>query len=212
MLKVNEIFLSIQGESSYAGFPCIFIRLTGCNLRCNYCDTTHAYKKGSRLSITEIHDLISQYQYKLVEITGGEPLLQEETPLLVQTLIDKGYKVLVETNGTQDINQLPIETLVIIDIKCPGSGESEKTLWENIHNLKISDEVKFVLSSQADYIWAKEIILQHNLIEKTKVFLSPVIERLPPAELAWWILEDHLNVRLQLQMHKFIWHDQQKGK
>jgi 7-carboxy-7-deazaguanine synthase len=212
LLKVNEIFYSIQGESSHAGYPCAFIRLTGCNLRCSYCDTTYAYKKGKSWPLEKLISMVDEMGCSLVEITGGEPLLQEETPDLVNALCDKGLRVLVETNGTQDIRRLPERAVCILDIKCPGSGESDKMLWENVSALKSTDEVKFVLTSRQDYTWAKKIIHLHHLPEKNRVLFSPCYNRLKPDRLARWILEDQLCVRLQLQLHKVIWPDHKHGK
>ena len=212
MLKVNEIFYSIQGESSYAGFPCIFIRLTGCNLNCTYCDTRYAFKKGRNMTIEKILKSVNQFECPLVEITGGEPLLQTETSRLAQMLSDSGYRVFVETNGTQNIDRLPVNVSCIMDIKCPGSGEEKKTDWANIHRLDRNDEVKFVLTSRADYLWATEIIRGYCLTEKASILFSPVLGKLDPAEIARWILEDGLDVRLQLQIHKIIWPDETRSR
>ena len=212
MLKVNEIFYSIQGESSYAGFPCIFIRLTGCNLNCTYCDTRYAFKKGTNMTIEKILKSVNQFECPLVEITGGEPLLQAETSQLAQRLSDSGYRVIVETNGTQNIDRLPVNVSCIMDIKCPGSGEEKKTDWANIHRLDRNDEVKFVLTSRADYLWATEIIRGYGLTEKVPILLSPVLGKLEPAEIARWMLEDGLDVRLQLQMHKIIWPEGKRSR
>jgi 7-carboxy-7-deazaguanine synthase len=210
LLKVNEIFYSIQGESSFAGFPCVFIRLTGCNLRCTYCDTQYAYKKGTDYDIAAILELVGNYDCQLVEITGGEPLIQDETPKLAAVLCDAGYRVIVETNGTQNIDRLKSPVTRVVDLKTPGSGESEKTDWMNIKRLDGRDEVKFVLTSQADYDWAKEMIKQYGLKER-RVHFSPVSSGLDPAELARWILEDQLNVRLHLQLHRILWPDKDRG-
>lgn len=212
MLKVNEIFYSIQGESSYAGFPCIFIRLTGCNLNCTYCDTRYAFKKGRNMTIENILKSVNRFECPLVEITGGEPLLQTETSRLAQMLSDSGYRVFVETNGTQNIDRLPVNVSCIMDIKCPGSGEEKKTDWANIHRLDRNDEVKFVLTSRADYLWATEIIRGYRLTEKVPILFSPVLGKLDPAEIARWILEDGLDVRLQLQIHKIIWPDETRSR
>ena len=212
MLKVNEIFYSIQGESSCAGLPCVFIRLTGCNLRCTYCDTKYAYKKGKNMAVDQIVEQVSQYECPLVEITGGEPLLQEDTSQLAKSLADDGLRVLVETNGTQNIDSLKEGIVRIVDIKTPGSGEADKTDWKNLDRLDRQDEVKFVLTSQADYDWTKEVIRRHRLDDRVTVFLSPVLRRLDPSELARWILKDRLNVRLQLQLHKILWPNQEGGK
>ncbi len=205
MIKVNEIFFSIQGESSFRGYPCVFIRLTGCNCRCRYCDTRYAFRKGSLMSIGHILKRIEAYGCPLVEITGGEPLLQQETPALAQALLEAGYRVLVETNGTLDISLLPPECRCIMDIKCPGSGESEKNDWRNLDRLKEGDEVKCVIMDKKDYEWARDIIHKTGLTKKVGVHLSPVHSELAPEDLAQWILDDRLEVRLHLQLHKIIW-------
>lgn len=212
MLWVSEIFYSIQGESSYAGYPCGFIRLSGCNLRCTYCDTSYVYENGEFLSIEEILKKIYSFGCPLVEVTGGEPLLQEETPTLVKTLLDENYTVLVETNGTKDISVLPEKAIRIMDVKCPGSGQSDLTDWENISRLRKQDEVKFVLMDEKDYQWAKETIEKFQLTEKAHVLFSPVYEKLSPSDLAEWILNDRVPVRLQLQLHKLLWPNVQRGK
>jgi len=212
MLKVNEIFYSIQGESSYSGFPCVFIRLTGCNLRCKYCDTRYAYRRGVRMTVDRIVNSVSEYECPLIQITGGEPLLQEETPRLARNLTENGFRVLAETNGTQNIDSLKEGIVRIVDIKTPGSGEADKTDWKNLDRLDRQDEVKFVLTSQADYDWTKEVIRRHRLDDRVTVFLSPVLRRLDPSELARWILKDRLNIRLQLQLHKILWPNQEGGK
>lgn len=204
-MKVNEIFKSIQGESSFQGLPCVFVRLTGCNLRCSWCDTTYAYEEGKEISIDDIIQKIESYHTPLVEITGGEPLLQEEVYPLTQRLLDLGYKVLIETNGSLDIGRLDKRIIKILDIKCPGSGETDKIRWENLDKLSPSDEVKFVLTGREDYQWAKGIIERYRLADKVTVLLSVVYGELEPRDLARWILEDNLNVRLQLQLHKYIW-------
>ncbi len=211
LLKVNEIFCSIQGESSYAGYPCTFVRLTGCNLRCKYCDTRYAYKKGRNTSIDSIISKVSSHLCPLTEVTGGEPLLQEETPELVDSLIRKGYKVLVETNGTLDISILPEKAICIMDIKCPGSGECGKTLWSNIGQLRGQDEIKFVLASREDYKWALDILHQYRLEDRT-VHLSPAWGLLLPADLASWMLDDHVHAHLHLQLHRVIWPEENRGK
>lgn len=206
MLKVNEIFKSIQGESTYAGIPCTFIRLAGCNLRCTYCDTNYAYYYGRELSDEEIILKVEEYGVKLVEFTGGEPLLQEETPPLIKTLLDRGYNVLIETNGSVCIGCLDKRVTVIMDMKTPGSGMSERMNFKNFEFLKGTDEIKFVLMDKADYIWAKEIIKKYNLTEKfNNILMSPAYGILQPKDLALWILRDNLSVRLQLQIHKYVW-------
>lgn len=212
VLKVNEIFYSIQGESSYAGNPCVFVRLTGCNLRCTYCDTKYAYRRGSRMTIEKIINQVSQYECPLIEITGGEPLLQKETAELTQVLSEQGFRVLVETNGTLDIDLLQNNIVRIVDIKCPGSGVKDKTDWDNLERLNQHDEVKFVLTSQSDYEWAKEVISKYNLMNRVAILFSPAHEKLNPADLAHWILVDRLNIRLQPQLHKILWSNKTKGK
>ena len=212
MLKVNEIFYSIQGESSYLGIPFVFVRLTGCNLKCSYCDTKYAYEEGEEFELEQVIEEIKKYKCRYVEITGGEPLLQDETPFLVDSLIDKDFTVLVETNGTKDINVLSDKAVIIMDIKCPSSGEMDKMDWGNIKKLDEKDEVKFVISDRADYDWAKEIINERALTYKAKILLSPVKAKMDPALLAGWILEDNLKVRFQIQLHKVLWPDVRRGK
>jgi len=212
LLKVNEIFYSIQGESSFSGIPFVFIRLAGCNLRCSYCDTKYAYEDGEEFTAKQILKEVKKFKCRYVEITGGEPLLQDDTPFLVDSLIDKGFTVLVETNGTKDVSVVSDKAIIIMDIKCPSSGESDKTDWENIKRLDAKDEVKFVIAERSDYDWAKEIIAERNLIDKAKVLLSPVKEKLSPDLLTEWILKDALKVRLQLQLHKILWPEEKRGR
>lgn len=208
-LIVNELYRSVQGESSFVGFPCVFVRLTGCNLRCRYCDTQRAWEHGKEMSIAEILEQVKILGPELVLITGGEPLVQHDTPLLAGALRDSGFKVLVETNGSLDISVLPDGVIRIMDIKCPSSGESEKMLWENIWKLRPEDEVKFVISDRHDYQWARGIIQERFVHSGTKVLLSTVYGELPPRKLVQWMLEDQLKARFQLQIHKYIWpHDQ----
>jgi 7-carboxy-7-deazaguanine synthase len=204
-LKVNEIFKSIQGESTYAGLPCSFVRLTGCNLRCNYCDTVYAFDKGIDMGLEEILSDMELMGCSLVEITGGEPLLQEGTGELVKELLGEGYKVLVETNGSLNIDVLPEGAIRVMDLKCPDSGMSERMDWKNIERLRSTDEVKFVLSSRRDYDWAKGIIDKYALREKAKVLMAVAFGKLEPRPLAYWMLQDGLEVRLQLQLHRYIW-------
>ena len=187
MLKINEIFYSIQGESSFSGIPFVFVRLTGCNLRCSFCDTKYAYEEGKEITVEQILKEVKKYKCRYVEITGGEPLLQDDTPFLVDSLLDKDFNVLVETNGTKDISVISDKAVMIMDIKCPSSGEVNKTDWENIKRLDKKDEVKFVIAEKSDYDWAKEIIIERNLPYKLGVLLSPVKEKLNPALLAEWI-------------------------
>ncbi len=212
-LKVNEIFYSIQGESTYAGCPCVFVRLTGCNLRCSYCDTQYAYKAGEDVAFSDIVNQIALHQCSLVEVTGGEPLIQKETPALIHDLLEKGYKVLLETNGSQDIGQVDNRCITILDVKCPSSGEANKNDWDNLSKLTEGDEVKFVIGDREDYDYAKKV-LDHNDISTSgvnAVHLSPLHGQMAPKDLAKWILEDHLNVRLHLQLHKVVWDPNQRG-
>ncbi len=210
MLRVSEIFHSIQGESTYAGLPCVFVRLAGCNLNCAYCDTRYARQGGEALSRKTIVSRAEAYPGRLIEITGGEPLLQEETPTLVADLADRGWEVLVETNGSRDISVLDPRAVRIMDLKCPASGESGKTRWENLELLTRRDEVKFVISGREDYLWAKGVVAE-RLPPGPGVLFSPAAGRLDPAELAGWILEDGLAVRLQLQLQKNIWPGVERG-
>ncbi|RJP24487.1 MAG: radical SAM protein [Candidatus Abyssobacteria bacterium SURF_5] len=214
-LKINEIFFSIQGEARYAGFPCAFVRLTGCNLRCAYCDTRYAYDEGREMSLDQIQRALGRYPARLVEITGGEPLLQAETPQLITRLADDGYTVLLETNGTVSIEAVDSRAVIIMDIKCPDSGMADRTLWENIDILKPADEVKFVIGSRADYTWALDVIDRYRLAERHAVILSPAAGILEPRELAEWMLASpetaRGNIRLQLQLHKLIWPHVERG-
>jgi 7-carboxy-7-deazaguanine synthase len=205
MLKINEIFKSIQGESSYSGLPCIFIRLTGCNLRCGYCDTEYAFYDGKQMSVDEIMRAIAPYKIHLVEITGGEPLLQEEVYPLMEKLLEKDYKVLLETGGSLSVKKVPGSVVKIMDIKCPGSGEASKNNLDNLSCLTAQDEVKFVILDRKDYEWSREFIQRHAVHEKNCVIFSPVYDRLNLKDLAEWVLQDGLPVRLQTQLHKVIW-------
>ena len=210
-LLVNEIFYSIQGESIHNGRPCIFIRLTGCNLRCSYCDTGYAYDKGLEMEIAAILDRVAIYDCSLIEITGGEPLLQKETPDLIYCLLEKGYEVLMETNGSFDISIVDDRCIKIVDIKCPTSGESDKNDLNNLKKLDPKDQVKFVIGSRGDYDFAKEIIeLIRPEFPADHILFSPVSAKMEYAKLAEWILEDNLKVRLHLQLHKIIWPDKQR--
>jgi len=210
-MKVNEIFKSIQGETTFQGTPSLFIRTTGCNFRCNWCDTRYAYDDGTDYTVDEILKIVEKYQYKYVVITGGEPLTQKEVPLLVERLIRDGYTVLVETNGSLDISTLHPDSFKIVDIKCPGSGMSEKMCWQNIDYLTAQDEIKFIIADREDYLWAKSIIESYKLPDRCAVLLSPVFNKLDPKALAGWILADNLSVRLQLQIHKYIWGTDVRG-
>ena len=211
VLKVNEIFHSIQGESRHAGRPCVFVRLTGCNLRCTWCDTTYAFEEGIDLSVRFGLERIAPYATRYVLITGGEPLVQEGATDLIGELCDRGYEVAVETGGSLDISSVDRRAMLVMDLKCPGSGMSQKNRWENMALLKPTDEVKFVLADRADYDWARDAIARHRLSDRCGVLLSPVHGALQPRSLAEWILADRLPVRLQLQIHKYIWPPDLRG-
>ena len=210
-LKVNEIFYSIQGESSYSGLPCIFVRLAGCNLRCSYCDTRYSYDEGIILSIAEIKDKIISYNCHLVEITGGEPLIQKETPRLIFDLLEQDYTVLLETNGSQDISIVDYRCVKILDIKHHLSGLNTNNGLDNLNKLSYHDEIKFIIANRVDYEYAKKIVMNILKEKKNLIHFSPVYGVLEPNILAKWILEDSLHVRLHLQLHKFIWDANARG-
>ncbi|NLO11008.1 MAG: radical SAM protein [Candidatus Cloacimonetes bacterium] len=203
MLKIAEIFHSLQGESTYAGLPCIFIRLSGCNLNCSYCDTGYALGEGTEWSVEQILDKIRQYQCNLVELTGGEPLCQTEAIQLLQRLCDEGYTVLLETNGSISVAEVPPEVIKIIDVKLPSSGYGESFLTENLRYLQTHDQIKFVMGDKRDYETAKDFIAQHGL-KGGNILFSPVSDKLKAGKLAEWVLQDSLDVRLQIQLHKIL--------
>mgnify|MGYP001436622714 CR=1 FL=1 len=204
-VKVIETFTSIQGESSFAGKVCFFIRLAGCNLRCKYCDTEYAREEGKNMEISDLMNKAEQAKGEIIEITGGEPLLQENFPVLANELKNiNGKTILVETNGSRDISAIPKGVIAVVDVKCPGSGECGSFDTDNLGRLRENDEIKFVLSDRHDYEWARTFLNEHNLTEKQKVFFSPVHGILNPARLAKWIMEDGLKVRLGIQLHKLI--------
>jgi 7-carboxy-7-deazaguanine synthase len=205
MLRVNEIFHSIQGESTHAGRPCVFVRLTGCNLRCEWCDTAYAFHEGVAMTVDEVVERVKEYDCALVELTGGEPLLQSDAIELMRALLACGHEVLLETGGSLPIEHVPEGVRRIVDVKCPGSGESARNRWENLDALRPGDELKFVIASRADYDWAVGVVRSRELQEKSPVLFSAVHEGLPAGELARWVLEDGLPVRLQIQMHKILW-------
>ncbi len=210
-LQINEIFFSIQGEGERSGWPCIFIRLSFCNLRCAWCDSEYTFYEGSEMSIDQIMDSISGYPCKLVEVTGGEPLLQEGANPLMRRLCDAGYEVMLETSGSLDISRVDERVRRIMDLKCPGSGMMTRNRMDNLTLLKATDELKFVIKDRLDYEWAKELILREELASICPILFSPVWDAVPFADLAEWILDDGLPVRLQLQIHKFIWDPQARG-
>lgn len=211
MLKINEIYLSIQGESSKAGLPCVFVRLTYCNLRCSYCDTEYAFYEGKEMAIDEIISGVKRYNCKLVEVTGGEPLFQEESIELMKRLCDEGYEVMLETGGSLTIKNVDERVMIILDLKCPSSKMMKKNLYENLDLIKPTDEIKFVIGTRQDYEWTKEILKKYELEKKCNILLSVVFGMLEPAKLIEWMLEDNLEARFQLQMHKFIWEPNTKG-
>jgi len=212
MLTINEIFYSIQGESSYAGRPCVFVRLTACDLRCAWCDTAYAFTEGRRMSTEDVLAVVESHACPLVEITGGEPLLQDEVYPLMVALVKRGKTVLLETGGHLSVERVPVGVIKIVDIKCPASGESERNHWPNLDRLAPSDEVKFVIRDRRDYEFARTVITRHQLGHRcAAVLLSPVHGVLAPKTLAEWMLEDRLLGRLQLQVHKYIWEPGTRG-
>jgi 7-carboxy-7-deazaguanine synthase len=210
-LKVNEIFYSIQGESSFAGLPCVFVRLTYCNLRCSFCDTEYAFFEGTEMTVDNIIDKVSEYGCRLVEITGGEPLIQANVLQLMTKLSDKGFQVLLETAGHMDISQVDERIHRIMDVKCPTSNESDKMRWENFNYLTNKDEVKFVIGDKTDFDYAVNVINKYKLDKKCGILFSPVFDKIDNELLADWILEKNIPVRMQLQMHKYIWPPDDRG-
>lgn len=206
MLTINEIFHSIQGESTHSGRPCVFVRLTACDLRCSWCDTPYAFTEGSRMSLDDVVAEVDRYECPLVEITGGEPLLQADVYPLMRRLLDRGRTVMLETGGHRSIEQVPPDVIKIVDVKCPGSGEAHRNDWKNLDRLAPHDEVKFVIKDREDYEYARDVVARHGLANRVAaVLFSPVHGVMDASELAAWILADRLGVRLQLQAHKFIW-------
>jgi 7-carboxy-7-deazaguanine synthase len=206
MLTVNEIFYSIQGESSHAGRPCVFVRLTGCDLRCSWCDTPYSFYEGQKRTVDAVLDEVKRYECALVEITGGEPLLQEDVYPLMTRLLEGGHQVMLETGGHRSIARVPPEVMKIVDIKCPASGEIDKNLWSNLDALTARDEIKFVIQDRTDYEYALDVTRRHRLAGRAAAILfSPVHGVLEPQTLSEWMLADHVPARLQLQIHKYIW-------
>jgi len=212
MLTINEIFFSIQGESTRAGRPCVFVRLTACDLRCSWCDTEYAFYEGQKRSVEDVVAEVERYDCPLVEITGGEPLLQDEVYPLMRALLDRGRTVMLETGGHRPIDRVPTDVVKIVDVKCPASGESAKNEWSNLERLSPHDEVKFVVQDRADYEFAKDVITKFQLSSKcAAVLMSPVHGILDPRVLSEWMLADHLSARLQMQIHKLIWTPDTRG-
>lgn len=211
-MVITEIFKSIQGEGVDAGLPCVFVRLTGCNLRCHWCDTAYAFYGGTKMSPAEVLERVRALGGRRVEFTGGEPLLQEEVPPLSARLLDEGYRVLIETSGERFIGALPKPVVKIVDVKCPGSGESETFCFQNLAELEPKDQLKFVILDERDYAYARDFMARYELTGRAgEVIFSPVFGRLAPRQLAEWILRDGLEVRLGLQLHKFIWEPDARG-
>ena len=206
MLTVNEIFYSIQGESDQVGRPCVFVRLTGCDLRCVWCDTPYAFHEGRKLDVDAVVAEVARYQCDLVEVTGGEPLLQADVYPLLDRLLGAGITVLLETGGHVSVERVPPAVVKVLDVKCPASGESERTAWDNLSRLTDRDQVKFVIADRPDYEFARDVVRRHTLAARCgAVLFSPVHDQLPPAQLAGWVLDDRLPVRLQIQLHKHLW-------
>jgi len=211
VLRVTEIFHSIQGESTHAGRPCVFVRLTGCNLRCVWCDSAYAFHGGSSMTVREVVERVRDYGCEWVEITGGEPLLQHDVYELMQARVNERFSVLLETGGSLPIDRVPAGVRRIVDVKCPGSSEVERNHWENLDQLRDGDELKFVLASRDDYEWAARQVRDRTLDRRSPVLFSPVHGTLDPGEMARWVLEDRLPVRVQLQLHKILWPGAEKG-
>ena len=211
ILRVTEIFHSIQGESTFAGRPCVFVRLTGCPLRCTWCDTEYAFYGGAEQSIDDILTTVREYDCRLVEVTGGEPLAQPNALSLLARLCDEGYAVLLETSGAIDTAAVDARVHIILDVKCPGSGMTDRMHWPNVERLRPQDEAKFVIQDRVDYEWAKGTVTRYRLVDRCAVLFSPVFGTLDPRQLAEWVLADRLPIRLQLQMHKHIWAPDMRG-
>ncbi|MBH0202957.1 MAG: 7-carboxy-7-deazaguanine synthase QueE [Nitrospira sp.] len=210
-MRVTEIFHSVQGESTFAGLPCVFVRLTGCPLRCTWCDTDYAFFGGTDRSIDDILDRVRSYGCQMVEVTGGEPLAQPDTGTLLRRLCREGFTVLLETSGAVDTAIVDPSVRIILDVKCPGSGMTERMYWPNVERLRSQDEAKFVMQDRSDYEWAKSILDRFQLIDRCAVLFSPVFGALDPRQLAEWLLADRLPIRLQLQLHKHIWAPDMRG-
>ncbi len=211
ILKITEIYSSVQGESSYAGLPCVFVRLSGCPLRCRWCDTVYSFKDGEAQGVDDVIGKVASFGIGLVELTGGEPLAQETSFALIDALVDRGFKVLIETGGSEPISRVHPSAHVIMDIKCPASGMSDKNLWNNIDALKLSDEVKFVVADRSDFDWAVQVAREFRLEEKCNLLFSPAWGHCKPDELVRWLLDEKLKARLNLQIHKYIWGPRAKG-
>jgi 7-carboxy-7-deazaguanine synthase len=210
-MRISEIYVSVQGETQYAGLPCTLVRTTGCDLRCGYCDSAFAFQGGQELDLDQIVAEVRRLGAPLVLLTGGEPMLQHEIGALAQRLIAEGYKVMIETSGAHAVDRLPPEVVRIIDVKTPGSGESHRIRWDVLDSLRSQDAVKFVLTGEDDYRWAADVIASRRLAERAEVLLSPVHGQLDPRQLVGWMLRDRVPARLNLQLHKYIWSPEQRG-
>ncbi len=210
-LKINEIYYSVQGESTHSGCPCIFIRLTYCNLRCSYCDTEYAFYDGKDMEITDIMSEIKRWDCNLVEVTGGEPLFQDECIDLLNELVNSNYEVMLETGGSLSISNVPKKVIKIVDFKCPSSGMVKKNLWSIVDDLQAHDEVKFVIGNREDFDWAKDRITEYSMDKICTLLFSPTFGEIDPQQIVEWILAENLPVRMQLQMHKMIWSPEEKG-
>jgi 7-carboxy-7-deazaguanine synthase len=211
MIKINEIYLSVQGESSHTGLPCVFVRLTGCNLRCVWCDTAYAFHEGKTQSIDQTLKDVKSYGINLVEITGGEPLMQEDVYPLMVALLENGYKVMLETGGSLSLEKVPRDVIKVLDLKCPGSEENKKNNLSNLKFLAPHDEIKFVILDRRDYEWSRDLIKKHKINETASILFSPVYGKLELKEMVKWVLEDRLPVRVQTQLHKVIWTKETQG-
>lgn len=211
-MRITEIYQSIQGESSYAGLPCIFVRTTGCDLRCAWCDSEFTFSGGTRMTVDEILAEVEKLDCRMVELTGGEPMLQPDIYELATRLCDKRYKVLIETGGHRDISKLDPRVVRIMDLKCPASGECEKNLWSNLEHLRPTDEVKFVIADRGDYEWARQTIREYRLEDRVQILLSTAFREVKPEQVVAWMLVDKLQARFQLQLHKYIWPPDERGR
>lgn len=211
-MRISEIYQSIQGESSYAGLPCVFVRTTGCDLRCGWCDSEFTFTGGTTMTLDQIVREVERYGCKLVELTGGEPLLQSDIYELATRLADSEHIVLIETGGHRDISKLDPRVIRIMDLKCPASGECEKNLWSNLEHLRPIDEVKFVIADRDDYDWTLNTIRGHRLEDRVKLLISTAFGMVEPAQVVAWMLEDKLQARFQLQLHKYVWSPEARGR
>jgi 7-carboxy-7-deazaguanine synthase len=211
-MRITEIYQSVQGESSFAGLPCVFVRTTGCDLRCEWCDSEFTFTGGTQMTLDQIMAEVAKYDCHLVELTGGEPLLQTEIYELATRLGDAGHTVLIETGGHRDISKLDPRVIRIMDLKCPASGECEKNLWSNLEHLRPVDEVKFVIADRADYDWTVQVIRKHGLEDRVQILISTAFDRVEPQQVVAWMLEDKLRARFQLQLHKYIWPPDARGR